>query len=93
VVNLIPASLAKKYKLIPVRQSGNEIVVAMTDPTNILAIDEVRFATGLKVIPRLAKGSDILELIERFYSASGTDIANLSSEEGFGRKTDYTACQ
>jgi len=81
VVNLIPASLAKKYKLIPVRQSGNEIVVAMTDPTNILAIDEVRFATGLKVIPRLAKGSDILELIERFYSASGTDIANLSSEE------------
>jgi len=81
VVNLIPASLAKKYKLIPVRQSGNEIVVAMTDPTNILAIDEVRFATGLKVIPRLAKNSDILELIERFYSASGTDIANLSSEE------------
>ena len=81
VVNLIPASLAKKYKLIPVRQSGNEIVVAMTDPTNILAIDEVRFATGLKVIPRLAKSSDILELIERFYSASGTDIANLSSEE------------
>ncbi len=81
VVNLIPASLAKKYKLIPVRQSGNEIVVAMTDPTNILAIDEVRFATGLKVIPRLAKSSDILELIERFYSVSGTDIANLSSEE------------
>ncbi len=79
-VDLVPESLAKKYQLIPVKRGVYEITVAMTDPTNLLAIDEIRFATGLKVAPVLAKQSEILNLIDIFYSKSGTDIAKLTSD-------------
>ncbi|NOZ83202.1 MAG: type IV-A pilus assembly ATPase PilB [Epsilonproteobacteria bacterium] len=79
-VDLVPESLAKKYQLIPVKRGVYEITVAMTDPTNLLAIDEIRFATGLKVAPVLAKQSEILNLIDIFYSKSGTDIVKLTSD-------------
>ncbi len=69
-IEKVPAQIARKYILIPIGIKGNKIEIAISDPTNIFAIDEVRFATGMNVVPFLSNESAILKAIDKYYGTS-----------------------
>ncbi|MBI2890327.1 MAG: type IV-A pilus assembly ATPase PilB [Nitrospirae bacterium] len=79
VLRIIPRDFAKKNRLIPLRKEGANLVVAMSDPTNIALKDEMRFLTGLNVQPLVAPDHQIQESIERHYFVSET-IRDVMSE-------------
>src|SRR5262245_44352997 len=60
IVKLIPAETARKYQAIPVGRSGNTLTVAMTDPTNVFAMDDIKFMTNLHIEPVVASEAAIL---------------------------------
>ncbi|MBP1927339.1 type IV pilus assembly protein PilB [Sedimentibacter acidaminivorans] len=68
VATLIPESIVKKYKLIAIDKKDNMLKVAMVDPLNFFAIDDIKLYTKMDVIPFLASGADIDKVIERYYS-------------------------
>src|SRR3989339_479742 len=71
VVKLIPASLAEKHKVIPLFKVGNTLTLAMADPKNIMAMDEVRGITKLDVSVVKASVSGIEEAISSYYGITG----------------------
>jgi type IV pilus assembly protein PilB len=79
---LLPESLARRYTAMPIGFEGDRLVVAMADPGNVLAVDDIRSITGMGVVPRIATRSDIVEAIRRFapYDASVGDLADLVAE-------------
>ncbi len=68
VIKLVTREVADKYKIIPLSRSGSTLVVAMADPTNLHAIDDIKFLTGLNVEPVVASESAITQVIERAYT-------------------------
>src|SRR5581483_11853599 len=54
VLRLVPPQLAKKYEVLPVKREGNTLTLAMADPTNVFALDDVAFMTNLAVLPVVA---------------------------------------
>lgn len=70
VLKLVPRETCEKHLLIPVNRAGASLIVAMADPSNIPAIDDVKFLTGYNVDGVLASESAIREAIERYYGAS-----------------------
>ncbi|MCB0219250.1 MAG: type IV-A pilus assembly ATPase PilB [Chrysiogenetes bacterium] len=69
VIRLIPHDQAQKYKLIPVNRAGATLIVAMADPSNIMAIDDIKFVTGYNIEVVVATEQAIEEATERYYSA------------------------
>ncbi|MCK9418662.1 MAG: hypothetical protein M0R70_04685 [Nitrospirae bacterium] len=67
VVKLIKPEIAKKYHVVPVKREGGTLVLAMLDPLDIEAMDEIRFNTGLKIKPSLALESEIRDAISKYY--------------------------
>ena len=67
VIQLVPHALVTKYHLIPIAQNGSSLTLAMADPSNMVAVDEVKFLTGANVKIVLATSSSIQRAIERFY--------------------------
>ena len=83
LLRLIPAEIARKYELIPVERKGGSLTVAVGDPTNGVAVDDVSFLTGLRIVPGIAAPSAIRGAIERSYqlSAAKLDDALTQAEE------------
>ena len=54
VIKLIPADTAQKYQVVPLSRSGATLTIAMTDPTNVFAMDDIKFMTGYNVEPVVA---------------------------------------
>lgn len=67
VVRLIPETLAHKYKVVPISKDGRRLTLAMADPLNVLAIDEVRIATGFDIEPAIASENEIDTAIAAYY--------------------------
>jgi hypothetical protein len=67
VLKLIKQDIAKKYTVLPVRKEGGAVLLAMADPLDIAAIDELRFITGLNIKPALALESEIKIAIKKYY--------------------------
>jgi type IV pilus assembly protein PilB len=67
VTRLVRKEIVNKHQVFPVRQVGNTLTVALADPTVVLAIDDVQFATGLHVIPVLASEAALREAISKHY--------------------------
>lgn len=67
---LIPVSLADKYKIIPIEKHNKILKLAMVDPTNYFAIDDVRVVTGYEVQPVIANEKDIIRAIRQYYGVS-----------------------
>ena len=67
VVRLVPAQIARKYDVLPVKRTGNALTLAMADPTNVFALDDVAFMTNLQVLPVVASQGAIRQTIERIY--------------------------
>jgi type IV pilus assembly protein PilB len=71
VIKLVPAELADKHLLIPLSRAGSVLTVAMANPSDIFAIDDVRFMTGYNVKPMVAPESSIRNALNRYYDTAG----------------------
>ncbi len=69
IIELIPKEVAERHKIIPISRAGTSLVVAMIDPTNLHAIDDVKFLTGYNVEPVVAAEASIEKAIENYYAA------------------------
>src|ERR1051325_10383212 len=71
VIKLIPADTAQKYQIIPLSRAGATLTIAMTDPTNVFAMDDLKFMTGYNVEPVVASETAVVDAIQRYYPTTG----------------------
>jgi type IV pilus assembly protein PilB len=79
VVKLVPAETALKYQIVPLSRAGATLTIAMTDPTNVFAMDDLKFMTGYNVEPVVASETAVVEAIQKYYgkaAASGNGNGN-----------------
>jgi len=70
IVKLIPADVARKYTVMPVSKAGAKVTIAMLDPTNVFAMDDIKFMTGYNVEPVIASETAIRQAIEKYYGST-----------------------
>src|SRR5512135_3502737 len=70
VIKHIPAEVAQKYRIMPINRSGATITIAMVDPSNIFAIDDIKFMTGYGVEAVVATEGAIVEAIKKYYGGA-----------------------
>ncbi len=70
VVKLIPFETAKRYQILPLSRVGASLTIAMVDPTNVFAMDDIKFMTGFNIEPVVASESSIIEGIEKAYGTT-----------------------
>jgi type IV pilus assembly protein PilB len=85
VIKIIPADIAQKYQIIPVNRAGSTLIVAMSDPSNIFAVDDIKFMTGYNVEVVVAPEAALKSAIDKFYdqSASLADVMGDLEMEDF----------
>ncbi len=82
VLRLIPQEVAQKYSVLPLSRVGATLTLAMVDPTNVFAMDDIKFMTGLNVEPVVVAEASIQHAISKYYSTSKEiDLASVSLEE------------
>jgi type IV pilus assembly protein PilB len=97
VIKLVPQETAVRYQIVPLSRVGSTLTIAMTDPTNVFAMDDIKFMTGFNVEPVVASETAISEAIHKFYgdvesveeldkvmkdlTGEETDALELASEE------------
>ena len=89
VAKLVPAETAQKYQIVPLSRSGATLTIAMTDPTNVFAMDDIKFMTGYNVEPVVASETAVLEAIQKYYGkvlgpmggTSALEVASKALEE------------
>jgi type IV pilus assembly protein PilB len=69
VIKLVGREVCEKHRIIPVSRSGSSLIVAMSDPTNLNAIDDIKFLTGYNVEPVVASETSIQAAVDRYYNA------------------------
>jgi len=69
-IELIPPEVATKFQVVPIKREGRVLTVAMANPDNIFAIDDIKFITGLEVRPVVATETAIKRAIDRFYESA-----------------------
>src|SRR5450432_495458 len=75
VVKLIPYETAKRYQILPLSRVGASLTIAMVDPTNVFAMDDIKFMTGFNIEPVVASESSILVGIDKAYgTTTGEDL-------------------
>ena len=79
VIKLIPQDTALRYQVVPLSRVGSVLTIAMTDPTNVFAMDDIKFMTGFNVEPVVASESAIGEAITRFYGGGASSHEELSN--------------
>jgi type II secretion system protein E len=67
VIKLIPPETALKYQIIPLSRAGATLTIAMTDPTNVFAMDDIKFMTGYNVEPVVASETAVAEAVQKYY--------------------------
>ncbi len=87
----VPAEIARKYMLVPVDRAGATLTVAMADPTNLYAIEELKFITGLNIQPAVASESSIIEAIEKLYGSEHEIEVKEEMENIMGESIDELA--
>ncbi|MDD2485301.1 MAG: type IV-A pilus assembly ATPase PilB [bacterium] len=92
VIKLVPLHIAQRYKLVPINRRGNKLTVAMVDPLNIFAIDDVRLITGYEVEPVIASEDDIMDVFSRGYKVEDT-VKDALADMGGGVEQDLDVTQ
>lgn len=89
-VSLVPAALSRRYEMLPLTIQGDQLTVAMADPGNVLALDDVRAASRMRIKPVVAERSDLMAAIDKFHRADGEldDLTNVLQEENDTSGTD-----
>src|SRR3954465_14604666 len=70
VIKLIPAETANKYQIVPLSRAGATLTIAMTDPTNVFAMDDIKFMTGYNVEPVVASETAVADAIQKYYTGA-----------------------
>jgi type IV pilus assembly protein PilB len=70
IIKLIPSETAHKYQIVPLSRAGATLTIAMTDPTNVFAMDDIKFMTGYNVEPVVASETAVTDAILKYYSAA-----------------------
>jgi len=81
VLKLVPPQKAYHYEVLPIERKGRNLTVAMVDPTDINAIEDLRFITGMEINPVLASESSIRTALDRFYPME-KGLAEVKSDAG-----------
>ena len=68
-LQLIPTETAIRHQVLPIKRAGSTLTVAISDPTNVLALDELKFLTGYRVEPVVAAEGAIRQMIEQSYGS------------------------
>ncbi|GHD47176.1 type II secretion system protein GspE [Mycetocola manganoxydans] len=89
-VSLVPAMLCRRHDVLPITLDGKVLKLAMVDPGNVFAIDDIRAATHLRVEPVLAEKADLLAAIDRYLRADGelSDLTTTLEEESGPQESD-----
>ncbi|HEX8920720.1 MAG TPA: ATPase, T2SS/T4P/T4SS family, partial [Pyrinomonadaceae bacterium] len=81
VIRLIPQEVAQKYSVLPLSRVGATLTLAMVDPTNVFAMDDIKFMTGLNIEPVVVSEASVQEAIAKYYAQSREiELAGLSSD-------------
>ena len=75
----LPLKIASKFKVIPVKEDNNHIIVAVTDPNNIQMLDELALILGKKVKPLIAGEEEITASIKRYYGVGADTVARYTA--------------
>jgi type IV pilus assembly protein PilB len=76
-LRLVPAHIAKKYEVLPVKRIGGTLTLAMSDPTNVFALDDIAFMTNLQILPVVAPQAAIRKALDRAYD-TGQSVASMT---------------
>src|SRR5580704_5552971 len=68
VLKLVPKEPCERHKVLPISRTGNALIVAMADPTNLNAIDDLKFLTGYNIEPVIASETAIVAAVEKYYN-------------------------
>jgi type IV pilus assembly protein PilB len=79
VIKTIPAEISQKYQIIPVNRAGSTLIIAMSDPSNIFAIDDIKFMTGYNVEVVVASEAAIKAATDKYYDQSAS-LADVMSD-------------
>jgi type IV pilus assembly protein PilB len=79
VIKLVPSETAQKYQIVPLSRSGATLTIAMTDPTNVFAMDDIKFMTGYNVEPVVASEAAVVEAITTYYAVAKPPISGGAS--------------
>lgn len=88
IAKLVPEHIAKRHMLIPINKVGNKLTVAMVDPLNIIAIDDIQLMTGLMVKPVVATHTDINKALQDAYGAVAQQDKLMDDLEDIGHTDD-----
>src|SRR6516165_8989145 len=77
IIKLVPRDVAEKHLVIPVNRAGPSLIVAMCDPSNIFAVDDLKFLTGYTIETVVASEVAIREAIERYYAEKGPSLEEI----------------
>ncbi|MFN9575198.1 MAG: GspE/PulE family protein, partial [Gemmatimonadota bacterium] len=80
VLKLVPAELASKHLVLPLKRDGRTLHVAMADPTNLGVIEDLKFITRYDVNPVIAGEFTLRNLLDKHFEANDTQVANLLDE-------------
>jgi len=81
VISTIPGEVAQKYQMVPINRAGATLIVAMADPSNIFALDDIKFMTGYNVEVVVAAEAAIKEAIDKYYDQSSS-LADVMGDLG-----------
>ena len=80
LIDLIPERVVKQYLIMPISKIGKMLTIAMVDPLNIFAIDDIKTLTNYQIQPIIASENDIKEAINNYYGATVEDISDMLEE-------------
>ena len=93
MLKLVNREVCEKHKIIPVSRSGSSLIVAMADPTNLHAIDDIKFLSGFNVEPVVASETAILASIERYYNVGPSYEQVMAEFQLEDEDIDFTATE
>ena len=70
IIKIIPPDVSRKYTILPVSKAGARLTIAMVDPTNVFAMDDIKFMTGYNVEPVVASEAALREAIDKYYGST-----------------------
>jgi len=76
-IKSVPDHLLKEHKVIPLQLKGNTLVLAITDPLNVRAIDEIRLTTGFEIQPVIAVEEEVINALDRYLALGPTDVTGM----------------
>jgi type IV pilus assembly protein PilB len=80
VLALVPVEVARKHQVLPVKRTGDSLVVAVADPTNVATLDDIAFMTNLQVAPLVASEDGIARAIDRLYTPDSPEMDEVVAE-------------